>query len=1145
MFGMVSALSANATLTMVSEPTLIEWWGTDTPQPDTIMYDDPTVGSFIMFDGTYYISVRFTPLLDFDLRAAYISLYVFNMDTTFDVWVTGDSGGYADPSNIYEHVVDYPALNGWNQVDFADTHSFNANQDFHIVYGPLFATNDPSVGPGVYPLLDSNADWLNRSYYNSTWPTTPPLTHISGYDWRCRAGGEYSSGGWTDLGVANVDNVEQVYFLCQNDLATFRALIENVGTLDVTTYNVQWNVDDETGITVFTTAGIYGPLLAGNNITVTAPLAWMATTLGEFIVTAVVTAAGDAIPENDSRQLEQQVDDPALAHLLDYDIPELQVQLSLNPNSGRAMEYDACTYPIDIIHLEVDNPDAAGNAIIRIYGDDGLDNPDPGAILFDSTVALIVGNNIIPTGIIPIVDGPFYVAYLYADATTPNLGFDGEPSASSNLTMPMQWRTINSGADWLLDSGGDLFLRAMVTPPMAATCEPATQVSPDINIGVQVDYYVDGTTVPYCLDPTHPPGPSYPHTAAYLAIANSYQDCYLVYINACLDANENHIPGHTGQISRVIQLDFHPNYATGLAFDRRDNSFWCGDWNTHTLYHFADITGTRTIELYGSFPAGYFGLPEMPISGLEMDMESNSLWATTNGNPDMWLEFDVSDTSAPSLIQGPFPILWQSGGGPNSAGGLEYSELLDQIVAINQHTNSVEEFQDVGMGIPTPLSSCNLFYNGYSYGPAVLDGPRAIINDSTYAQGHLYTIDVWWEETGPFPLNDGPPPEPNANAAGKFHCQSTNKGTGGPGGNYARSKKKEGIHENYKPLKACSTYAVCTDIEVKGADPKFKCVCCGHKFYCRDGPLGARREYHLSQTGKVRRDRQSLFVVGYIDLIYGKLDFFESSMEYHDHVGAHGSSAVGYPTSLTPGTDYNRFLAIQDSLGTVTRFSNHPLSVGPLETRAIVGPDTTTEYSVSPGDVITFDASGTASYPPLAVYTPSYSSRYLGFPGDTISVEFEVINAGGAATVSLLPTSYLGWTVVSCPSTITLGAGEYDTVVVLLEIPPTVNDYDADFFELFAALTPDTTFQGMVIRSIPPLDVTIEALANDVVLQWRSSNNPTDPHSDRINYKVWRSTDPSTGFTSVATVSDTTWTDYGILPGNEKRFYRITAGYYE
>jgi hypothetical protein len=473
MLGMVGILWAGQTSApmMSSATEILSSWGTDTAQPDTIRYDDTGAGSYRLSGGVFYCSVRFTPLSAYDLRAAYLAINRIGTDSTqFRVWVARDSVGLPNPNGILTTIGPFTPQVGsfWYDITFVDTLSnnlhFNASQDFHVVYGPLNAS--VSAGPGTYPLLDQTADNLNRSYYSSgtTWPPTAPSYSVYGYDWRCRAGGRYASAQWVDLGVNNVDDTALRYFHCQNDTVRFRALIGNPGTLAVTSYTVQWDVRDASSVVVFTTSGTYGPIAVGGSATVTAPTVWSATVLGRYNVTATVTAAGDVVSTNNSKLLEQQVDNPSLAHLLRYDIPNFQVNLIVNANGGRIMKFTPCSMPVVITQVQVEVNSGAGNALIRVYGDNGTGAPNPASVLFSTTAALVVGSNSIAVPSVPVVSGSFFVAYIYADATTPYLPMDAEPSAGSNTTMPVMYVTADGGATWTLTTGGDHPLRAMVMP---------------------------------------------------------------------------------------------------------------------------------------------------------------------------------------------------------------------------------------------------------------------------------------------------------------------------------------------------------------------------------------------------------------------------------------------------------------------------------------------------------------------------------------------------------------------------------------------------------------------------------------------------------------------------------------------------------
>ncbi len=469
MFGVVSLLVAYGSgietpqVMLAPSPIPLMEWGMDNPTDDTIRYDDTSPNSYVLVNGYYYPSVRFTPLLQYELQAAYLQMSVITAVNNFDVWVTGDLGGTPDPSNIIEVETGFVPATGLMQVDFDTFHTFAANQDFHIVWGPVDALLWEAVPPaGFAASLDQSADGLLRSYYASAWPAVSYI-YLWGYDWRTRAGGTYAAGTVTDLAVSNVDNDSLKYFLCEGESVTFRALIENVQTDTVATYDIKWVVRNEAGTTVDSIQATYsGPLDPGTDTTQVAPSAWTGSVSDEYIVTCTVTATGDVEPANNVRLFEQQVYDPTVSTLLDYIIPNYQVNLVLDPSEGRAMRYDACSFPLEITHLEVEG-DAAGTARVRIYGDDGLDAPS--GVMFDTLITLTAGMNTIPVSpSVPVASGPFYVAFIYADATTPNMPLDGDPSAGGNLTMPQViWETADGGATWsATSSAGDHPLSARV-----------------------------------------------------------------------------------------------------------------------------------------------------------------------------------------------------------------------------------------------------------------------------------------------------------------------------------------------------------------------------------------------------------------------------------------------------------------------------------------------------------------------------------------------------------------------------------------------------------------------------------------------------------------------------------------------------------
>ena len=176
MLGMIGVLASYGTEVALKP---VPWVPSDAAQitnlvdlhEDTIRYDDFAAGSYVLTNASYYPSVRFTPLLDFELQAAQIGISFQTAVSTYDVWVTGDNGGAPDPSNIIEMETGFTPAGGFTTVQFDTFHTFSASTDFHIVWGPADATLWSS-SQGYGGTLDQTADNLARSYYASSFPST-------------------------------------------------------------------------------------------------------------------------------------------------------------------------------------------------------------------------------------------------------------------------------------------------------------------------------------------------------------------------------------------------------------------------------------------------------------------------------------------------------------------------------------------------------------------------------------------------------------------------------------------------------------------------------------------------------------------------------------------------------------------------------------------------------------------------------------------------------------------------------------------------------------------------------------------------------------------------------------------------------------
>ena len=447
----------------------VNYWGMDNPEPDTIRYDDFGTTHYWWPIGSYYVSTRFTPQSDFELRSAYVMETCNDATLRYNVWVTGDImvGTLHTPDDavIHTELLDLTPTIGnliIEQIDFIDSVSFFAGEDFHIVIGPL-AANDPS--PRFNTWLDAGSQGYFRSLYTTLWPTGAVFDLVAGtnYDWRIRAGGEYV-GDYTDATVTNVVNDSAKYFFCPSTPVTFGATVENLGTLAIPNYDVKWVVRDGAGVLSDSIQGSYTNLGIGVEANIVAPSAWNESAVGSYIVTCTILAPGDATPDNDDMLFEEYVYDPTLSTLLTYTESPFPVGLTMDPGEGYAMQYDACSYPVEITHLEIE-PQTAGAAAVRVYGDDGTGNLDPTAVLYDSTVTLALINNIIPlVPPVPIASGPFYVAYINTGTVDLSVPMDDDPNAGANPVTSVRWSTNDNGATFDLVLGADHPLAARINP---------------------------------------------------------------------------------------------------------------------------------------------------------------------------------------------------------------------------------------------------------------------------------------------------------------------------------------------------------------------------------------------------------------------------------------------------------------------------------------------------------------------------------------------------------------------------------------------------------------------------------------------------------------------------------------------------------
>ncbi|OQX72714.1 MAG: hypothetical protein B6D61_13335 [Bacteroidetes bacterium 4484_249] len=171
----------------------------------------------------------------------------------------------------------------------------------------------------------------------------------------------------------------------------------------------------------------------------------------------------------------------------------------------------------------------------------------------------------------------------------------------------------------------------------------------------------------------------------------------------------------------------------GLA---RDNRFFGSLW-------FTVLDETNIYHIITENSIDTFNIDIDSIMGLAFDFDNNHLWCIASGSPDMFYEYNVSDSAV--LIQSMI-VPWDSLI-DNSAAGLEYHEDCNMIVAVNKNKHTIERFCDLtpeGTGGVEWIDKCTL---GLEYPPdpfgiaLVKDTEEAFIAGNT--QGGPFPLDVY------------------------------------------------------------------------------------------------------------------------------------------------------------------------------------------------------------------------------------------------------------------------------------------------------------------------------------------------------------------------------------------------------------------
>ncbi|KPL06855.1 hypothetical protein AMJ86_06865, partial [bacterium SM23_57] len=717
--------------------------------------------------------------------------------------------------------------------------------------------------------------------------------------------------------------------------------------------------------------------------------------------------------------------------------------------------------------------------------------------------------------------------------TNTSLPAANAPHAGNNATMGIVWATSTGGTSWTSSLSSDHPLRAwVISGEPIAPCNFITQINPDVNDpGIDILYFGDGTI--WQRQDFHPDLPPYPYDVAYrnslVHTVITELQCYLVFISNSFDEHGNPIPGITGQPYAWININnWHPNSTRGIAFDPCDDTFWMGDWNTHSLYHVEIDPETWTSTMVGSWNNNDFGLPDMAIAGLEIDSDENRLWAITNDDPDEWLLFDISNPLTPLLLFGPVPVPWQTGGGARCGAGLEYNELMDIIFAVNQNTNTLETYTDVGNTLPTPIlnGNCALAQNLFSWGIGVTDGPGPI-DEYGFTYGTSETIDIANYATGgPFPLNWYETPVESPCSYILWHLEDWWKNC--PNG---RAPESEWVGGIWRPKKACWYVGSCVNIRLYQAHAKFK-------------------RYKKNETKTVSAtdtDEDTIHVGSWTPVGSGPgayhdfhgTDCFGDVIEYgfpiEDHSGLEGIFARAAPSANTDTNTYARYSMEDNTQDGYTIVQNHPYSAVHVNVENMVG--VPVETQLQPSEGIAYNNMGSYFLTGVTLFVDQYSTPFGGTSGQATTVDFVLSNpTSSAATMNLnvsdmFDTAHNPW--ISYPANVALNPSEVQIISVNVQIPSSVYD---DIVALRATATnPSVGIPVMAPASVTVVTILINVSGNDVVISWAQELAGTG-----FKYNIYKAESPTTTPVLIDTTTSNTYTDINAL-SDTKAFYHITV----
>lgn len=475
----------------------------DSPQPDTIFYDNATP-SLLTVGTNYWNATRFTCPSEFELRSVYFVLLNqgsgggSNTTAPCSVFVYTDTlvNNISYPGTPISNMIvriapPLPDLQ-WIDRDFPDSVMFSSGQSFWILYGP--APGGAYTGSGWWNIMDGNGNTDNRSRIKTGsrigWTTG---TSNAGGDFILRAGGELSP--FIDIRVdsvfASYTNTNRRFHHNFNQEVGFSATVRNAGIGVIPSYQVHFAlIDTTTGDTAFAQViSSTSALQENQRVTLSTTNRWNS---GEATFNGILHARailnGDNVPDNNLLRLEQKVNNLNTWYIYEDGTSEASVNFGDNNKVG--VMFIPTRYPakIDTIAIRLSGTTTVRADTIGIYLTDlSTAQTTPAYIgtinvigTLDSLYKMVVNPPV------NIFSGGAIVAFHSVNGHA--LQRDNNPPlAGVNLSMPpVTWQSNVQGT-LEADESGDWIIRAYISPSSALPPYPVLRTVPPVRDTVRFD----------------------------------------------------------------------------------------------------------------------------------------------------------------------------------------------------------------------------------------------------------------------------------------------------------------------------------------------------------------------------------------------------------------------------------------------------------------------------------------------------------------------------------------------------------------------------------------------------------------------------------------------------------------------------------